>query len=766
MAPIRRREPTSRPWIAAIEALASSETDTSLLTDLVKKIPGEFREDEGKNARELVCWRILESLSLLQKGNSSTTLSKPDSSARFSLSDCCEDVLRKVQCRLPRANQKSTESVMSGRDVEAFVRDKRSCLPKSGLEKLKDVISKESDLIPFSVKEMSGLLKNNRSDGNATRPQRSASDTFENPLVGDLSSENATRPQRSASDAFENPPVGDLSSGKTVMSDSATANQGGSSAPNQLLVYKEYSNIASLNRKQDAFCAQKVVECKDSDSFNERRNVDHVPGTVVQHSGREESDLPREPRVENLREITTSDNVDYDRVASKKLKMSSTVGDAELLHNQLQDACNIEKITQGTSGKEHGLNIRADESIKDCEGFVELETRGGSARFVNQGTKSVDGSRENSEHGFSLTPNSVRCGEVKDTMEHDHQAEFLSDDENDEILIRNNTFLNSQYSHSQDSLATLNGTKKLCMVCKIGGQLLVCSSVSCQRMVHEKCMGVAPTFDAARSFYCPFCAYSQAISEYSESKKKLPLARKALVTFINRDEYRVRNSSNISHRADQNYLKESKLCNECVEQNRPENVGRREIENSSRKYMRDMPSVSHDSSSRERARDVTCGANEEDQYVASQAVQDSVLQNSKSKDKKIAHKQHVGTEKEQDVSNQPPVLPCEPAKTTHSNLAKSSGKKKKSVTHLSLRVRKGEQQYTYPSLPQLKRKKIPWSNAEEEALKEGVRKFASNHDRLMPWKTILEFGGDIFVNRTTIDLKDKWRNICKASPKV
>ncbi|KAL8096715.1 uncharacterized protein LOC141692909 [Apium graveolens] len=856
MASKRRRNQTPLPWIAAIEALASHETPTSLLTDLVNKIPGEFRKNEGKNAKELVCLRILESLSLLNKGNSTR---KPDSSARISPSDSCENVLRQLQLKSSSANQESV------RDVEAFVRDKRACLPKSGLEQLKDVILKESDLIPFHAMKMSGLLNKNHSDGNATRPEGSGSD------------------------AIKNPPAGDLSSGKKVMSDSATAN-------------KERSSPC-LKRKQDAFCAQKAVEGKDSDSSRGRRSIDDVPGAVFQHSGRAESDIPRdirvenlretlknvdyvrvaskklkmsstvgdaefstcnqkavagkdldssnermnvdnvpeavfqhsgrieldlfrEIRVENLRETITSENVDYDHVASKKLKMSSTVGNAELLHNQLQGTCNVEKMTQGTSGKERNLNIRSEEAKKDCEGFVELKTRCSSALFVHQGTNSI-GAKEKSEHSLLLNPDSVRGGEVKATVKDDYQPESLSDDEHDEILIRNNAFLNSQHSHSEDSLATLNGTKKLCMVCKIGGQLLVCASGSCQRVVHKKCMDVAATFDAATSFYCPYCAYSQAISEYLECKKKYSLARRALVTFINQEKPQVRKLSNISRREDLNHLKESEICNKCVEQSRPENVVSRASENSSRKNMRNKPSVSCDSSSSERTRDVTCGANEvalEDKRnaergssVCFQSPSEPELQvpvllaqnteaesslpggseqlasvdklqqvshqpkrskmkskdmkiahGSKSKDMKIAHgcKQHAGTEKEQDVSNQQPVLPCEPEKPTHSGVGRSSGEKKELITDPSLRVQKGEPQYTYPSLRLLKRKKIPWSIPEEEALTAGVKRFASNHDKQVPWKMILEFGGAVFVNRTAVDLKDKWRNMCKGSSKV
>ncbi|XP_063935565.1 uncharacterized protein LOC108227921 isoform X2 [Daucus carota subsp. sativus] len=753
------------PWFLAIEALTSDQTDPSFLFDLVKKIPRDCSENDGKNARELVCLRVLESLSVLENGKI-----KADSSARISPSDCGEDVLIQVLLKISsRENQELSKSEMLKGDIEQYVKRKISCLPKCGLEQLKDVILKDSDVIPLSVKEKSGLSKKYHSDGNSTRDERSDCD------------------------ALDDPPVRDLPSGKTDVKDSGYANQEGST------------------------------------SLNEKFHVDSVPVEIVQHSGEEESNLLRELGVENLRETVTSENVDSDRVASKKLRMSFTVGDAQLLHNQLQGTCNVEKLTQGTSGEEHDLNIIAGEAKNDAEGYVESKTVVSSPRFVDQGTNSVHEAKDNCDHSLSLTPNSLRCGEIRATVESEHQSETLSDDE---ILIRNTTFLNSQCSHSQDSLATLNGMK-LCMICKIGGQLLVCSSGSCQRVVHERCMGVAPTFDVTRRFYCPFCAYSRAISEYSESKKKYSLARKTLVAFINRDEYRLRNSSSVLHREDQNHSRESEISNKSIEENRLENVVSREIKNSSRKNTGDKPSISCDSSSRKRARAVTSGENEvalevksnaegcqslseqekqvpvlgvqnrepesslpgvseqlgtveklqefshqpkgvpqvenkEDLYLASQAIKDSEAYSSKSKYSEIAYrrKRHSGTPKEQDVSNQPTVSPCEPAKPKHSAEGKSSGERSESTTQHSLRIRKRKQQYSYPSMPHLRRKKILWSNAEEEALKEGVKRFASHHDGLMPWKTILEFGGDVFKNRTAIDLKDKWRNISKASAKV
>ncbi|XP_041024314.1 uncharacterized protein LOC121264966 isoform X2 [Juglans microcarpa x Juglans regia] len=87
------------------------------------------------------------------------------------------------------------------------------------------------------------------------------------------------------------------------------------------------------------------------------------------------------------------------------------------------------------------------------------------------------------------------------------------------------------------------------------------------------------------------------------------------------------------------------------------------------------------------------------------------------------------------------------------------------ISNYSIRVPKQERHDTYPASPQLRRKKVPWTAEEEEILKEGVQKFSNTNDRNIPWKKILEFGGDVLHIRTTVDLKDKWRNLCKVGPR-
>lgn len=54
----------------------------------MKKIPDDVLENDGKNVKEVVCLRILETLSVSRKGKCNAV--------GFTPSDCCENVLRQV----------------------------------------------------------------------------------------------------------------------------------------------------------------------------------------------------------------------------------------------------------------------------------------------------------------------------------------------------------------------------------------------------------------------------------------------------------------------------------------------------------------------------------------------------------------------------------------------------------------------------------------------------------------------------------------------
>lgn len=59
-----------------------------IIVDLVKKIPDNVLENDGKNVKELASLRILESLCVSPKGNCNAV--------GFGPSQCCENVLRQV----------------------------------------------------------------------------------------------------------------------------------------------------------------------------------------------------------------------------------------------------------------------------------------------------------------------------------------------------------------------------------------------------------------------------------------------------------------------------------------------------------------------------------------------------------------------------------------------------------------------------------------------------------------------------------------------
>ncbi|CAN6805089.1 unnamed protein product [Brassica oleracea] len=57
-----------------------------------------------------------------------------------------------------------------------------------------------------------------------------------------------------------------------------------------------------------------------------------------------------------------------------------------------------------------------------------------------------------------------------------------------------------------------------------------------------------------------------------------------------------------------------------------------------------------------------------------------------------------------------------------------------------------------------KNRRLLWTPEEEEMLRMGVKKFAAEANKNIPWRKILEMGQTVFQpTRTPADLKDKWR---------
>nr|GEY98373.1 homeodomain-like, zinc finger, RING/FYVE/PHD-type [Tanacetum cinerariifolium] len=97
-----------------------------------------------------------------------------------------------------------------------------------------------------------------------------------------------------------------------------------------------------------------------------------------------------------------------------------------------------------------------------------------------------------------------------------------------------------------------------------------------------------------------------------------------------------------------------------------------------------------------------------------------------------------------------------------------SNKEENYVVHA---VRPRKRTLSSPSIqvPQRRRVPVPWTQSEEDTLKKWLAKFTSDSNILgrgFPWSRILDLGASKFQSgRTPVDLKDKWRNMQKASKK-
>lgn len=127
-------------------------------------------------------------------------------------------------------------------------------------------------------------------------------------------------------------------------------------------------------------------------------------------------------------------------------------------------------------------------------------------------------------------------GEDGDHVEQKSESRPSNDDElyqkelND-ILAKKQEFFSSICEVRERVIHSKKANR--CMKCNKGGELLVCSSNNCSFVFHKSCLASNTSFDyePTGKFYCPFCRYSQALSDYWAAEKKTSLARNKLVTF-------------------------------------------------------------------------------------------------------------------------------------------------------------------------------------------------------------------------------------------
>ncbi|PON91695.1 GAMYB transcription factor [Trema orientale] len=480
---------------------------------------------------------------------------------------------------------------------------------------------------------------------------------------------------------------------------------------------------------------------------------------------------------------------------------SQQSNDEELRKNQSEILYNVPVLLQDTTRDDPHQNLSVDETKDVSEPCAEPS----SAPPETVDKISTKESKRSYEHDFQFhEPNpasydrsrqDITAGEAK--VDSNGCGEEMSSDndgyhnERIDVAKKKHAFLSSQCTVSHDSLIVDWTEQNLCMKCNETGSLLVCSTNNCQLVVHEKCGGSLARFDNKGNFYCPFCAYSLAIMEYLEAKKRSSLANKELAAFICMSSEHQPEES-VERLNMEKPLSSGGTANEDIlGQNHEEQLGGTEKNEGNQLELK----VNEDN-------DHQC----QNVILDGQEVEISALRNNTVNLECTEKREKEGEERivgecpsarrfegqENEVPGESDNVAAENTDVVIVNQGKAdvgiqqqvlkdqdidAGKRPvydnsegtsetddyESISNYHIGIRKRENCCTYPATPQTRRKKVPWTLEEEQKLKEGVQKFS---DERNIWKKILEFGSNVFMKgRTTVNLKDKWRTMCKVSSK-
>lgn len=769
---------SSLPWLWIIEYLASfKEVDTSILHDLIEMAP-EFPDDLAKVTREMVALRCLEDLFGSSDKVNNDGLSSMEKKVGFALSESCEDVLQQIIQETSASDLKIAGPELLKWDVHPFLMHKRASMPKCALQQLKDTILEGTHPLAASLKESSGLMC--VSECGTARVgdfDHNAQPMSEKENLLPSTCENRDG-QPSDNLYIRNMLPSKRGRGDMAIRDMAVHTNG---------VQEECDlNYNAKKPKQDAISNHQSAD-QISVPTSGKEMVEPISGRDVAVAGGEGSHISNQSQDEGLEESQFPDDGCDNCDDLRRLGQNGDVNDDQIQHNQAEDGHNAARLPQ----VEPVQNATVDEG-----NVTEPRTSTGVPSVGTQQKDTVDESR----------------GEV----EHSSGEETLSDNgayhnERIDVAVKKSDFLSSQSALGHDSLATSGWTEQnLCVKCNKDGQLLSCSSSTCPLLVHENCVGYPVKFDEMGNFHCPFCAYTLAISEYLEAKKRASVARKELAAFIQMgSECHQMDLPDRLHRKDPGHSRSN--GDKDIHENGHVGGQENNQENQNGERLHDVsdhvckkrrankkkaePSgscVNANSPCREEeantfsGRDgVSNGDKVTEENMVNYCPSERGLEGQQEHtlpdcDKlactntyvaPVAHTeaevelQREGLQPASSESSDPPENPVI-ALNIDGEENSESDDDKFIISNYSIRFRRPGTHYTYPAIPQSRRKKVLWTAKEEEILKKGVRKFASVDDRIIPWKKILEFGSSVFFSgRTAIDLKDKWRNMCKGSPK-
>ncbi|CAA0836041.1 RING/FYVE/PHD zinc finger superfamily protein [Striga hermonthica] len=842
------------PWIWVIETLAcSDQVDTTLLLDLLERTP-EVSDDHGKNAREMVSLRILESL-FIQGARVNTVSSTSIQKIKLDPSkDSCEDVLQRILTedltKISPLHLKPPFPEMSKWDLQPFIQYKKSSLTRHALEKLKNAVRTGGHSFLASLKERSGLKDKKEpehgvtgaDDGDVSRRDlpdeniaplnRKRRATSEN-LTEDVSETHVELVKKNKHDiisyeqnvgekvisAADDAQLADKPAESVKHSEGRRSSLGTESCAGDVEMDRPSNEIGCTSPKglggsNDVLPCEKLVLC------------DTEPNNKTEAKRGQNHDVEGEKGDEKVEEVDTIGNTDGKNDDHADITTTDATEQESLTTTTCRDQ-NMAGASTRDSGEERcSLGKEADvevveqsrplEDVNDMYTLLNHVTRDGVLPHDNQaqdlvppcqngnfdGEERQDRDSENPAGDESLlrglrTTNDVDrlqpsvLGNLPNIDENeDFNISTDSDgchDERTNIATQKKTFLSSQCTYSQDSLATIDWRGlNLCVKCNLGGKLLVCGSDSCPLVIHQSCLGSDADSDTTGEFYCPFCAYSRAISKYMEIKKRTALARKDLATFFCLGTQKgSEKQSRRLYKANENNLEQDDGLPKGNElKRRAERVSdrhrRRKLEYEQPGLSEHSPPFGRKVLASTNTQSPKGGESFKSQEGSGEQQRPAVeidISRGKSTSNQVIEG-HGRSEKRANIGSKRGTLRSPETDLPHGNKSSRSSQstdveetseqenENSGPSKNFVRVRKQKTKPSYPAIPQLRRKRIPWTSEEEEKLKEGMRVHCSPHDKLIPWKKILEHGAGVFHQcRSTVDLKDKWRNMCKASPK-
>nr|XP_043607419.1 uncharacterized protein LOC122579331 [Erigeron canadensis]XP_043607421.1 uncharacterized protein LOC122579331 [Erigeron canadensis] len=349
----------------------------------------------------------------------------------------------------------------------------------------------------------------------------------------------------------------------------------------------------------------------------------------------------------------------------------------------------------------------------------------------------------------------------------------------------------------------------------------------CPISVHQTCIGCKARFDDAGNFHCPYCRYKKSVSEFRKIKEMVLLTKQALSNFLEEEkepkegELVDKKLKGVSSR--QKVVGVNKTVSGCDVENR--GVGLERHRQSKTTLPCDtFVSVDEERADVNTCRIMVLfkpnshPVDERDVVKADQRGGSVVNKRVKvgNGTRKANQQNATSIEEEEEEAVQlksadllPPVRKQVTGKKRNNSVAfndnETSKRRKQCVNENAaenlISLQNGSQLQSNPNgkidpngarkespttkdisinnageskdssvgrsvghLLQHGKRRILWSEQEEDMLKEGVQKFTSSKGKNLPWKKILDFGRHVFDPcRNPSDLKDKWRKIAKRT---